>query len=63
MSVSPAAMVYWKTSVVVPEPLKRVAVLVVPPMLRLSVGAPVTVTGSSKVTVTLTTSPTFRVLF
>ena len=65
-SVSPAWIVYWNTSEVLPLPDVYVAVRSVLPTTRVSVGVPLavsTVTDSLKVAVTETLSPAFRKLF
>ena len=65
-SVSPAWIVYWNTSEVLPLPEAYVAVRFVLPTTRLSVGEPPvlsTMIDSLKVAVTDTTSPAFSKLF
>ena len=65
-SVWPAWIVYVKLSAVVPLPAWYVACTAVPPMFSVSVGTPplvTTFTASLNVTVAVTTSPAFKVLF
>jgi hypothetical protein len=65
-SVSPAWIVYWNTSEVLPLPEAYVAVRFVLPTTKVSVGVPLalsTMTDSLKVAVTDTTSPAFSKLF